>query len=179
MSINRLTSDIVKLIQAGATTADIEAFLDEEGVTVSQSRAFISQFGKQMVAYSDELKAAVAQMQSDNQKAIAAVKTLADGVKADIADNRKSIAKDLAASREVMLVAVKQQVERLMEDDGPEDDGPDVEEIMLTELKQQVAAQQKEIAGLKEMLGKLLTAQRVPVRDKAGNLVGVKLEVKA
>ena len=63
MSLNRLSSDIAKLLAAGATPDDIEDFLEEEGVKVDENRSFVVQCGRYLADTQKQIKSALEAVQ--------------------------------------------------------------------------------------------------------------------
>lgn len=169
MSVASFKAGLAKLIAMGAPQEDIDAFFEEEGVFVDERLKKQKQDQTSVAANIAELRSEVCGMIAEVAKQVAYNGSALAGELVKVRGEIEKAVKQEAANTMMMLAQLKEEPE-------VEDDGPDEEELMLAELQKQIAAQQKELVQLKNMLGDLLTKRRIPVFDNEGNVIAVKLE---
>ena len=176
MSLNRLSSDIAKLIAAGATSADIQDYLEEEGVKVDETRNFVVQCGRYLADTQKQVKSALEAVQDASVGVASRYRELTGELESRIKASEARIAKQLDSGR----ASLATEVERL----GPKvkaavaENLPDVPDYKkdLASMAADIDGLRSDVDNLTELVKNLLKARRVPVRDKDGNLIAVKLE---
>lgn len=175
--MSRLASDILALIERGAPAEDIQAFLEEEGVTISESKAFIAKFSKHFGEARQQMADAVSSMAESQAKIVAAiseaVSKIQDKMGGQVGESAKQLADNVskvekAAQGVAQIVSVisndVKAIKERKEPEKPKDYSMDIYEV------------KKQVAALQQQLDDLLTMKRVPVFDKNGEISHVVLK---
>jgi chromosome segregation ATPase len=178
MSLNRLSSDIAKLIAAGATPDDIQDYLEEEGVKVDEHRNFVVQCGRYLADTQKQIKSALESVQEASAGVAIRYRELTGELETRIKASEARITKQLESGK----ASLSNEVERL----GPKvkaviaENLPDIpnHQKQIDGLTADIDVLRSDVANLTGLVEKLVKARRVPVRDKEGVLIGVDLKLK-
>lgn len=161
--------DLMRLIEAGASQEDIDAFFEEEGITRDDKAVSLSRTEKALEGASEAIENGFGEL-GDKMDAVMSV------LAGEIARMNASLGQSVGDTGQTLSQTLQKLESRVLAGSAK---GQSSMEKRVSALESHLAEIKSTQAGINGMFEKLLTAQRVPVRNGKGELVGVELRTQS